>query len=233
MPSPPDPATPSPPASLSPPPRFVVTASALRLRARPAALARVLGELLRGTLVERLDLSPDGLWSLVRVNAKAGWMASKYLAPASHPAAPSELVEEFPWMPIALAELGVREVPGPAVNARIALYQSSSELDRNLAADDERPWCSDFVGWCVEHAGFAGTNSAAARSWLDWGQPLTIPRRGCITILARGATGGHVGFFVSSPEPHQLRLLGGNQGDQVSLADFDRVRLLGYRVPAR
>jgi uncharacterized protein (TIGR02594 family) len=213
-------------------PLYVVTASALRLRQNPSTNAVVLNSVPRGTTVELLSTTDRERWSQVRAGRRIGWMASKYLAPLGHATAPPSDREEFGWMPLALGELGVKELEGMANNPRVLEYLRSTELDHELASEDSTPWCSGLVNWCVEHAGFAGTNSAAAKSWLDWGRPITTPRRGCITVLSRGRAGGHVGFFIEST-PSALRLLGGNQSNEVSIAGFDKERLLGYRVLAR
>lgn len=211
---------------------YIVNASALRLRASASAKSDVLASLPRGTAVQLL--AEDGSWSMVQAGKRIGWMATKYLTPGESPLAPTSLVEEFGWMTVALAEVGVREKPGRDVEGRIAVYQESTELDRNLAASDERPWCSDFVNFCVERAGLAGTNSAAARSWLGWGREIAKPRRGAITVLSRGKLGAHVAFYVGrGPGKLVLRLLGGNQGNSVCVADYDVSRLLGYRIPLR
>jgi hypothetical protein len=43
--------------------------------------------------------------------------------------------------------------------------------------------------------------------------------------------GGHVGFLVGTDERGRLMVLGGNQGNSVNVAPFDRSRVLGYRWP--
>lgn len=139
--------------------------------------------------------------------------------------------EEFPWMTIALREMGVKETPGTGNNPRVVAYLRSTSLDADMAAKDATPWCSAFVNWCVEGCGIPGSNSAAARSWLTWGQVLTVPRRGCIAVFSRDG-GGHVAFFMGiSSELDQILVLGGNQGDEVSVRGYDKSRLLGYRLP--
>ena len=66
----------------------------------------------------------------------------------------------------------------------------------------------------MERAGYAGTDSAWARSWLTWGVATDTPRERCIVVLDRGAGAGHVGFFVMGTAT-EIRLLGGKQGDLV------------------
>lgn len=139
---------------------------------------------------------------------------------------------EIPWFQIAREELalGVAEVRGAIDNPRIIEYHATCSL---RATNDETAWCSSFVNWCVIQAGFRGTNSAAARSWLQWdgGQVVQAPTLGCITVLSRGRPWqGHVGFHVSETES-RVTLLGGNQGNAVSQASFAKNRVLAYIVP--
>lgn len=135
--------------------------------------------------------------------------------------------EEYPWMPIALGEMGVAETPGVGNTPRVLEYLYSTHLDPGMAGLDSTPWCSAFVNWCVKRSGHVGTNSAAARSWLHWGSALGVPRRGCVTVFSRDA-GGHVAFFVRA-ELDKIWVLGGNQHDRVTVASYPSHRLLGYR----
>jgi uncharacterized protein (TIGR02594 family) len=213
---------------------LAVTASALRLRSKPElAEKNTLAILERGAIVEHSNApgSKQGSWLLVSTGKRKGWVSHKYLAELDSPLAPVKCgSEEFAWMPLALRELGQREFSGAGANPRITEYQLSTELDGDLRPSDETPWCSDFACWCVEGAGFASTNSAAARSWLTWGRPIQKPRRGVVAVLSRGAKGGHVGFYISGSTDH-VTLLGGNQNNRVSLGSYERSRVLGFRLP--
>jgi uncharacterized protein (TIGR02594 family) len=82
-------------------------------------------------------------------------------------------------------------------------------------------------------AGYQGTNSAWARSWLEWGREPADEEfgPGVIVILERGADSGHVAF-LEDWNANQVYLLGGNQGNAVSRAWFRMNRVIGYRVPA-
>lgn len=139
----------------------------------------------------------------------------------------------YPWMEIAYHELGVAEVPGPGDNPRVVEYLQSTTLGAPDNENDETPWCSAFVNWCITQAGLQGTDSAWARSWLEWGREPESPDewKGCICVLSRGTNSGHVGFLVDWDD-EQVKLLGGNQSDAVSEAWFPVERVLGYRVPA-
>ena len=135
-------------------------------------------------------------------------------------------------MPIAESQLKVREFPGSESNPEILKYYKATSLGGH-PEDGSTPWCSAFVNWVMQEAGYRGTRRANARSWLDWGEKLTTPRVGCITVLWRGAldsTQGHVGFFVAAL-PNRIVLLSGNQGNQVSRLEYGSGRVLSFRWP--
>jgi len=144
------------------------------------------------------------------------------------------------WLAIAYEEMrrGVKEISGPQHSERIQLYHGATSLQ---ATADEVPWCSSFACWAMEHANVESPASARSRDWLDWGVGVSPvhPPIGAVIVLSRGGPGqpgpevrdapGHVGFFFSHGEPGRLVLLGGNQGDSVSLGNFPVHRLLGVR----
>jgi uncharacterized protein (TIGR02594 family) len=141
-------------------------------------------------------------------------------------------MEEYPWLEIARKELGTAEVPGPGDNPRIAEYLHSTNIGSPANENDETAWCSAFVNWCVTKAGYKGTNSAWARSWLNWGVEADELIPGTIVVLERGPDFGHVGFAIGYDDDEEnVLLLGGNQGDKVSKAWFPTSRVLGYRAP--
>jgi uncharacterized protein (TIGR02594 family) len=140
-------------------------------------------------------------------------------------------MNKIPWFKIAEHELGVAEIPGAGDNPRIVEYLKSTSLGKPDNQNDETPWCSAFVNWCMEQAGIEGTGSAWARSWLNWGkEPDADDYKGCVVILERGAHSGHVGF-LDDWDDEGVRLLGGNQANKVCYAWFPIERVLGYRVP--
>jgi uncharacterized protein (TIGR02594 family) len=134
-------------------------------------------------------------------------------------------------MAVAWAELGQSEVSGARANPRIVEY--FKQVGHRAVTDDETAWCAAFVGACLERAGFASTRSLMARSYLDWGEPTSEPPAGGIAVLSRGANTslGHVGFLVGMTDT-AIYLLGGNQSNAVSVARFDRSRLLCMRMPS-
>ncbi|MBS0233732.1 MAG: TIGR02594 family protein [Proteobacteria bacterium] len=134
------------------------------------------------------------------------------------------------WLQAAWAEFGVREIAGKE-NAPEILRYFRDAGDENPETD-ETPWCAAFLGAMLKRAGMSGTGSLLARSYLDWGIKLDEPRIGAVAVLSRGddPTTGHVGFVLGDAG-EKLYLLGGNQGDAVAVAGFEKARLLGLRWP--
>ena len=123
---------------------------------------------------------------------------------------------EYPWMAIARSKLGIHEIPGPKANAFIVECLKSTTLGHPDNQSDETAWCSAFANRVMQLAGYEGTNSAWARSWLDWGREPTDAEfgEGVVVVLARGANSGHVGF-LEDWDDNRVKLLGGNQGNAV------------------
>jgi uncharacterized protein (TIGR02594 family) len=135
---------------------------------------------------------------------------------------------EFPWMLIAKGELGIHE----GINSeRIGQYFDATELGEK---PDSVPWCSAFVNFCMEQSGQPRTRSALARSWLNWGVEADDWIPGCVVVLPRGSnpSSGHVGFFSGFDPAGNVRLLGGNQRDSVSVQSFPEANnnFLGRRL---
>ncbi len=154
------------------------------------------------------------------------------------PREPPKLLGEPTWLALARGELGQAEQK-EGHNARIVQYHSTTSYK---AQDDETAWCSSFVNWCMTKAGYKGTNSAAADSWLTWGVSGRA-EIGAIAVIYNSKakkssvtwSGNHVGFLLEETATH-YKLLGGNQGKvgKVSVSSFpkDQWRLKGYRWPA-
>lgn len=135
------------------------------------------------------------------------------------------------WMRIADAERGIRRYPQGDTNPRIVEYNNTTNL---VGYDDKISWCSSFINWCMGGAGLAGTGSALARSWLEWGSALDSPVYGCVVVLTRDdptSWRGHVGFYLRHDDT-TIYLLGGNQLDEVRELDYPISSVLGYRWPA-
>ena len=133
--------------------------------------------------------------------------------------------------------VGIKEVAGVASNLQIL---AMLRLDGDWPANDEVPWCSAFVNYVAWLLRLPRSKSLTARSWLAVGVP--VPMNDAepgfdVVVMSRGtgqpgATNldapGHVGFFAGY-DGNYVVVLGGNQGDSVSVALFAQSRILGIR----
>jgi uncharacterized protein (TIGR02594 family) len=108
--------------------------------------------------------------------------------------------------------------------------------DGDTVGDPTRvPWCGDFVETCIALSlpdEPLPTNPYLARNWLSFGIEVE-PTLGAVLVFWRGSkagTSGHVGFYVGE-DWAAFQVLGGNQGNAVSVARVARSRLLGARWP--
>jgi uncharacterized protein (TIGR02594 family) len=132
------------------------------------------------------------------------------------------------WYAIAVKEIGVKEIAGSKHNPRIIEYHSVTTLK---STSDEVAWCSAFVNWCLKKANVRGTNLANARSFLTWGKSVADPKKGDICVFWRGRVDswqGHVGFYAGETKTH-IKVLGGNQGNEVSYKNYPKSQLLEFR----
>jgi len=127
--------------------------------------------------------------------------------------------------------LGTDEWPGARHNPAIQSMFAASGHNPN--EPDETPWCAAFVGAVLAELGLPHTGRLNARSYLDWGVPVSIRdvKPGDICVLWRGSPDGwqgHVAFVVRF-DRDQVILRGGNQGNSVSDAPYSLSRVLGWR----
>jgi uncharacterized protein (TIGR02594 family) len=133
----------------------------------------------------------------------------------------------------------VRERPGAAHAPFIQWCHESCGFGPDTP--DEVAWCSSFVNRLAWLLRLPRSKSAAARSWLSVGVPITLTdaKPGYdVVILQRGggeqpgpevlAAPGHVGLFAGWQQSGVL-VLGGNQSDGVTIAHFPAARVLGIR----
>lgn len=140
-------------------------------------------------------------------------------------------MNEPKWLSLARSEIGVVEAPGSADNQKIVGYAKDAGIG-SVVNHDSVPWCAAFVGAILTRAGIIPSGKANARSYDEWGKKLLGPVLGCVVVLTRPPNPwqGHVAFCVGSSDS-LVQLLGGNQGDKVSLASFPRNRVSSYRWP--
>lgn len=143
-------------------------------------------------------------------------------------------MNELKWVEIARKEIGVKEIKGRKHNPRILEYWNtafSAIGQKPWYRDDETPWCGGFIGYVMAEAGLKHhipKMFPRAAEWLNVGTYLHKPAYGCIVVFSRRG-GGHVGIVVGQDKYGNLMVLGGNQGDMVSIKPFAKWRVTGYR----
>jgi uncharacterized protein (TIGR02594 family) len=92
-------------------------------------------------------------------------------------------------------------------------------------------WCAAFVNAVLATEGLHGTGKLNAKSFLGWGQETNDPKPGDIVVLNRGRNPaeGHVGFFAGFDAKGNVKVTGGNQGDEVSTDTFSKKDVVGFR----
>lgn len=138
------------------------------------------------------------------------------------------------WLSAARKEIGVKEVAGPGDNPVIAEYWREAGVADVAMGQDEVPWCAAFVGAMLVRGHSVGSGAANARSYEKWGRGLVSPCLGAVVVISRPPVSwqGHVAFYLGTDRAaRRVCVLGGNQGDKVSIAEFSLDRVVAYRWP--
>lgn len=150
----------------------------------------------------------------------ASWFKAKQVKPKKEPAhltLAKSLIGTLEW----------KDGDNPVV------VQMFADIGHSWVKDDETAWCAAFSGSCLEKSDIPSTRALNARSYLDWGRVVDLEnaKPGDIVVFWRGTPDGwqgHVGFYLSHTSTH-IKVLGGNQKDQVCIADYSREQFLGVR----
>ena len=134
-------------------------------------------------------------------------------------------VADLPWMVEMRRVFGLHEVRD---RARLADWLKSG--GKFLGDPSALPWCGDAVETAIARAlpkeplpGALGENPFWARNWVQFGKAVA-PTYGAVLVFSRDK-GGHVGFAVGE-DTASFYVLGGNQGDAVSIVRIHKIRLL-------
>lgn len=134
-------------------------------------------------------------------------------------------------MAVAKTFLGKHE--GQDAEALSSFFKKSA--GQNLDPSDTA-WCAAFVNAALGASGQKGTGTLLARDFLKFGAETKEPTDGDIVVLSRGDRNGwqgHVGFYAGKSANGNIRVLGGNQGNKVSVQEYAADRVLGYRKPPK
>lgn len=138
--------------------------------------------------------------------------------------------EEAPRHLLKAMELyGVTEIVGPKHNPVILGWAKETGLD-SVYKNDEIPWCGLFIAVVMLRAGRPVVeNPLWALNWNKFGVKVDKPMLGDVLTFTR-KSGGHVGIYVGE-DSTAYHVLGGNQGNQVSVTRIAKSRLSQVRRP--
>lgn len=130
---------------------------------------------------------------------------------------------------VALSYYGLKEGAGAANNPTIMGWAKDiGGWVVNVYNADSVPWCGLFMAHCASEAGFPHSgNVLSARHWATWGVWQDKAALGDVLVFSRKG-GGHVGLYVGE-DADCYHVLGGNQGDAVSIVRILKSRCIGIR----
>lgn len=129
------------------------------------------------------------------------------------------------WFLWSLYEKGVKETPGAKSTPRIIEYRDIAKI--KISGDDsDVAWCAIFRDAALEANGVPSCRSPMARATSRNANFIELQTGvvGCVVEFWRGSKTsglGHTGFYVGESATH-IQVLGGNQGDAISIASFRR-----------
>lgn len=146
-----------------------------------------------------------------------------------------------PWLVEALSLVGTSERVGRSNKSNpvvVAMFGDCGHA--GVKNSISTPWCAAFVGSVLKRATLPNTGSLRAKSYIRYGEHVhdewdesAEHKRGDIVVLTRGAKSspyGHVGFYVGETAT-RVKILGGNQGDAVSVESFPKDRVVAVVRP--
>jgi uncharacterized protein (TIGR02594 family) len=132
----------------------------------------------------------------------------------------------------ARATIGVLEVKGRGNNPVILAWAKEVGL-ASVYHHDETAWCGLAMAVWARRAGWDVVRDPLwARNWANFGRRVEEDDAalGDVLVFSRAGGGGHVGLCVGE-DHNALHVLGGNQGDAVSIVRIAKDRLIAVRRP--
>jgi len=127
------------------------------------------------------------------------------------------------------AAVAAAQVPGAAALLLEALRWRGRTA--NQIGLPSQLWCADFMNFVIKRAGAKGTQSRAARSFLQYGRILDEPRVGAIAVFSRGRNSGHVGVVRGTDGAGNPIIVSGNHASAVRESVYPKGRVLAYVMP--
>jgi uncharacterized protein (TIGR02594 family) len=215
--------------------RFEAVAN-LNVRPTPGTEFDPLDTLKKGDVVDEV---PTRDWCPIAMeDGTIGWVARKYLRVAPPeaevpPTAPVTPGLEPVWIRWARQHLGQKEVPGPGDNPVIAAWYHLTTLDKSMW-HDATAWCAVFINAALMLNNIKTIRSARAVDWMEWGETADTPQKGDVVVFEWADGSHHVAFYLADAGNGRIQVIGGNQGDAVTITTFPKTSVMegGYRRAA-
>jgi uncharacterized protein (TIGR02594 family) len=135
----------------------------------------------------------------------------------------------------ALSLLGTKEIKGPVSNPVIMKMAKEIGVD-DIYKNDDTSWCALFQCYICKISNKPGINPKGdkynllrAKSFAEWGNPVVRGEEMLGDILVFKRPGGfHVGMYVAESKS-TFFVLGGNQGNAVTITEISKNRLTAAR----
>lgn len=151
---------------------------------------------------------------------------------------------EAPWMAVAFEEGENRWKWGRVKEGDGGInYHKKTGIDMSSMVGNSNPWCASFINYCLKESGYSTSGSASSQSFSKNKNFIKIsePIYGAIVVLRKkGSWKGHVAFIYCFFEDGEIGVLGGNQGDSVTINPLYQVyingrlhyELIGFYIPS-
>lgn len=150
---------------------------------------------------------------------------------------------EAPWMAVAFEEGETRWKWGRVKEGDGGInYHKKTGINMASMVGNSNPWCASFINYCLKEAGYSMSGSASSQSFKKNKNFIKISELiyGAIVVLRKkGSWTGHVAFIYCLFEDGEIGVLGGNQGNSVTINPLYQVyingrlnyELIGFYIP--
>lgn len=151
--------------------------------------------------------------------------------------------KEAPWMAVAFEEGETRWKWGRVKEGDGGInYHKKTGINMSSMVGNSNPWCASFINYCLKESGYTTSGSASSQSFSKNKNFIKVsqPIYGAIVVLRKKESWtGHVAFIYCFFEDGEIGVLGGNQGDSVTINPLYQVyingrlhyELIGFYVP--
>tara|TARA_R110000851_G_scaffold76814_3_gene169039 strand:+ start:11489 stop:12256 length:768 start_codon:yes stop_codon:yes gene_type:complete len=109
----------------------------------------------------------------------------------------------------------------------LATYEACGLSYRSDGSSMANAWCAAFVSWALKTAGIESLRSMGSQTYrtygseVDWRTLDKIRYLDIVVFKSRKRSGGHIGFVVGAdPSTNKIKVLGGNQGNDVKISTY-------------